>query len=220
LSSGAADVGRLASSKSQIRNPKSEIEPRRLSSATTNKERDPENRYLWRMNLGQMEAEVLRDSILFLADELDLTPVGYPLPNADAEKSRHRSLYFECFPEPNGQSQFAELFDAPNPTECYRRTQTIVPQQALALANSKLSNDHSRALARRLAQKLPSDATADAAAFITSAYEQILTRGPTERELAACQDFLAKQSKTTKPDAARASLVHALFNHNDYVTIR
>src|SRR5207253_4629618 len=95
-----------------------------------NGSKDPENRYLWRMNPGQMEAEVLRDSILLLADELDLAPVGYPLPNAEAEKSRHRSLYFECFPEPNGQSQFAELFDAPNPTECYRRSQTIVPQQA------------------------------------------------------------------------------------------
>jgi hypothetical protein len=60
----------------------------------------------------------------------------------------------------------------------------------------------------------------DEVAFITAAYEQILTRRPTEQELAACRDFLAKQSTTTKPDAARASLIHALFNHNDFVTIR
>jgi hypothetical protein len=181
---------------------------------------DRDNRYLWHMNPGQMEGEVLRDSLLVLADELDLTPAGFPLPNADAEKSPHRSLYFECFPEPNGQSQFAEMFDPPNPTECYRRSQTIVPQQALALSNSKLSNDSSRRLAQRLVQKLPSDATADESAFITAAYEQILTRRPTEPELDTCRDFFAKQSKTTKPDAARASLVHALFNHNDFVTIR
>src|SRR5215510_13933549 len=122
------------------------------------------------MNPGQMEAEVLRDSILHLSGELDLSPVSYPLPNAEAEKSCHRSLYFECFPEPNGQSQFAEMFDAPNPTECYRRTQTIVPQQALALTNSKLSNERSRALAQRLAEEFASKVAGDEADFITAAY--------------------------------------------------
>jgi len=200
--------------------PDGEMEQSLLRSAATNKKLDPENRYLWRMNPGQMEAEVLRDSILFLADELDFATVGYPLPNADAERSRHRSLYFECFPEPNGQSQFAEIFDAPNPTECYRRSQTIVPQQALALANSKLSQDRSRALARRLAINLPADSAGAEVGFVIAAYEQILTRQPTQQELGACRDFLAKQSGSSDPNAARVSLIHVLFNHNDFVTIR
>jgi hypothetical protein len=167
-----------------------------------------------------MEAEVLRDSILHLAGDLDLAPVGYPLPTALAETNRHRSLYFECFPEPNGASQFAELFDAPNPTECYRRTQTIVPQQALALTNSKLSHERSHALARRLAQDFADTPDSEETGFITAAYEQVLTRPPTEPELSACRDFFAKRSNITPPDTARTSLVHALFNHNDFVTIR
>ncbi|PYM16269.1 MAG: colicin uptake protein [Verrucomicrobia bacterium] len=191
------------------------------ASERINASTDSGNRYLWRMNSGQMEAEVLRDSILHLAGELDLTPVGYPLPNADAEKSHRRSLYFECFPEPNGQSQFAEIFDAPNPTECYRRTQTIVPQQALALTNSKLSNERSHALAQRLAEKLAHANDSDGTDFITAAYEQVLTRRPTDEELAACRDFLVKQSKAAKGgDSARASLIRVLLNHNDFVTVR
>jgi len=182
---------------------------------------DPENRYLWRMNPGQMEAEVVRDSILHLAGELDLAPVGYPLPTTLAETNRHRSLYFECFPEPNGASPFAELFDAPNPTECYRRTQTIVPQQALALTNSKLSHERSRALEQRLAQKLAHTSDREETDFVTAAYEQVLARRPTAEELNACRDFLAKQFTASKDhDAAFASLIHALFNHNDFVTIR
>jgi hypothetical protein len=181
---------------------------------------DPENHFLWRMNAGQMEAEVVRDSLLHLAGELDLAPVGYPLPNAAAETNRHRSLYFECFPEPNGASQFAELFDPPSPTECYRRTQSIVPQQALALANSKLSNDRSRALAQQLMQKLDPNDRDDPTGVITAAYEQILTRAPTADELEACREFLTRQSSVAKPESARASLVHALFNHNDFVTVR
>jgi len=173
------------------------------------------------MNPGQTEAEVVRDSILYLSGELDLAPVDYPLPTAVAETNRHRSLYFECFPEPNGASPFAELFDAPNPTECYRRTQTIVPQQALALANSKLSHERSRALAQRLAQQFGHTPVNDDTDFITAAYEQVLVRRPTAEELTACRDFLAKQLTVAKErDAAFASLVHALFNHNDFVTIR
>jgi hypothetical protein len=191
-----------------------------LTSAATNKELDPENHWLWRMNTGQMEAEVVRDSILHLAGELDLAPVGYPLPTAVAETNRHRSLYFECFPEPNGASQFAELFDAPNPAECYRRTQTIVPQQALALTNSRLSHECSSALAQRLAEQFAHAADGGEADIIVAAYEQVLTRRPTDEELAACREFLANQSTATKPESARASLIHVLMNHNDFVTIR
>jgi hypothetical protein len=178
---------------------------------------DPGNRWLWRMNAGQMEAEVVRDSMLQLSGELEPTRGGAPLPNAEAETSKRRSLYFECFPEPNGQSAFAELFDAPSPMECYRRTSTIVPQQALALANSALSFERSRAAAQRLIECL---GPCDEDKFIAAAYEQVLSRLPTEDELVRCREFFAKQSSARSIDAARCSFVHVLFNHNDFVTIR
>jgi hypothetical protein len=192
---------------------------RRASTGTESK--GPENRRLWRMNSGRMEAEALRDSLWHVAGELDPASVAYPLATAAAETDRHRSLYFECFPEPNGASQFAEQFDAPNPNECYRRTETIVPQQALALTNSKLSRDCSRALAQRMAAEFPPAPDRDEADFITAAYEQVLVRRPTGAELVACREFLAQQSSAAKePGHARASLIHVLFNHNDFVTIR
>jgi hypothetical protein len=62
-----------------------------------------------------MEAEVVRDSVLHLAGSLDLTIGGRPIPNAEAEKSKRRSLYFECFPEPGGTSTFAETFRSGDP---------------------------------------------------------------------------------------------------------
>src|SRR5262249_13630927 len=37
---------------------------------------DPENRYLWRMNARRMEAEVVRDSVLHVAGQLDETLGG------------------------------------------------------------------------------------------------------------------------------------------------
>ena len=42
--------------------------------------RDPENQYLWRMNPLRMEAQVIRDGLLHLSSELDLTIGGQELP--------------------------------------------------------------------------------------------------------------------------------------------
>jgi hypothetical protein len=185
---------------------------------------DPENRALWRMNAGQMETEVVRDSILQLAGELDPTIGGQTLENEEQPKSHRRSLYFACFPEGGGVSQFNALFDPPNPAECYRRTRTVIPQQALALTNSQLAVDESRVVAGKL--WAPCASSADCVQqFITSAFEQILSRRPSAGETTTCEAFLAKQEalhagQPIAAAAARESLVRSLFNHNDFVTIR
>ncbi|HEV7406398.1 MAG TPA: PSD1 and planctomycete cytochrome C domain-containing protein [Chthoniobacteraceae bacterium] len=181
---------------------------------------DPENRALWRMNAGRMETEVVRDSILQLAGELDPQLGGPTLENTEQPKSHRRSLYFACFPEGGGSSEFNALFDPPSPAECYRRTRTVIPQQALALTNSQVVVDESRVLAGKLG-----DAAASVEQFITAAFEQILTRPPTAGEVTACEAFLSKQEalnqgKPIAAAAARESLVRSLFNHNDFVTIR
>ncbi len=179
---------------------------------------DPENRWLSRMNPGRMEAEVVRDSILHLAGALDPRMGGQELENKDALTTTRRSLYYSFNPESDGRSEFSALFDAPDPNECYRRTRSVIPQQALALTNSKLVHDHTPAIAKRLGAP-----TSDKAAFITAAFEQILTRPPTRAELAECKAFLQQQSTAVPKDGearARESLVRALLNQNDFVTVR
>ncbi|MBM3848348.1 MAG: DUF1553 domain-containing protein, partial [Verrucomicrobia bacterium] len=176
---------------------------------------DPENKTYWRMNAGQLESEAVRDSILHVAGELDFGHSGPPLPNSQAEDSRVRSIYFECFPEPGGASEFAEMFDAPSPMECYRRTETIVPQQALAMANSRLSSERSRALAARLATRFQAEGEEGPDAFIRAAFETVLSRQPRPAEHEAAREFL----RDTK-ESGHQSLLHALFNHHDFVTIR
>ncbi len=167
-------------------------------------ETDPDNHFLWRMNPSRMEAEVVRDSVLHLAGALDPKMGGQELENTEAETSARRSLYFSCHPEVGGRSAMAAMFDAPEPTDCYRRTSSVLPQQALVMTNSKLVHDHSAALARQIG--------ADAPDFITAAFEHILSRAPTEVELSSCRDFLKQGSKE--------SLVRVLVNHNDFVTVR
>ena len=169
-----------------------------------NLQRDPDNHFLWHMNPSRMEAEVVRDSVLHLAGALDTEFGGQELENTESESSMRRSLYFSCHPETGGRSTMAAMFDAPEPTDCYRRTSSVLPQQALVLTNSKLVHDHSAALVRCIG--------ADAPDFITAAFEHVLSRTPTEIELVSCHDFLKQGSKE--------SLVRVLLNHNDFVTVR
>ena len=175
---------------------------------------DSENRWLGRMNPGQMESEVVRDSVLFVAGDLDFTAGGPPTPNTEAEKSHRRSLYFEYFPEPGGNSAFGEVFDPPSSLECYRRTTTVVPQQALALSNSTLAANSSRRVVQELSSGL------DDARFVYAAFEMVLARRPTGPEVDASRDFLTRTATGDSAEAARISLVRVLLNHHDFVTIR
>jgi hypothetical protein len=165
---------------------------------------DPDNRFLWRMNPSRMEAEVVRDSVLHLAGALNAKFGGQELENTESETSTRRSLYFSCHPETGGRSAMAAMFDAPEPTDCYRRSRSVLPQQALVLTNSKLVHNHSAALVRQIGQDAPD--------FIIAAFEHVLSRPPTADELASCRDFLKEGSKE--------SLMRVLLNHNDFVTVR
>jgi hypothetical protein len=202
---------------------------------------DPDNRWLWHFAPHRMEAEVVRDSILFAAGELDSRMGGLELENDQAATSRRRSLYFSIYPEGGGAMKFVEVFDAPNPCDCYRRSESLIPQQALALTNGELPLNASRLLARGLWEQI-GGGQADEAAFVAAAFEQVLSRRPTDAEWTACLAFLRKQgdlyqSAAAKQQAsqspagvvppspdprmrARESLVRTLFSHNNFVTIR
>ena len=184
---------------------------------------DSENRLLTRMNIGRMEAEVVRDSILHLAGELDGKLGGQELENKDMPTTTRRSLYYAVFPELGGAGEFTGLFDAPDPNECYRRSRSIVPQQALALTNSKLVHDHSANLARRLRAALPEAERAQPAALVTAAFEQVLNRVPSAKEQRECEQFLlGVDGKGGAEILAKRSeaLIRVLLSHHDFLTIR
>lgn len=185
---------------------------------------DPENRFLWRYTPARMEAETLRDSVLFVSQELEQWRGGKEIDQSQGLTSHRRSLYFAHHGE--ARMEFLELFDVAVPSDCYQRTASVRPQQALALTNSELTLAQSRRLAAALwttqADEMESEKEGK---FIAAAFEQVLGRTPTGAEQAASRMFLTSQRELAKsqPDPAaraRESLVHALFNHNDFVTVR
>jgi hypothetical protein len=183
---------------------------------------DRDNTYLWCMNSRRLEAEVVRDCVFFLAGKLDLTMGGPDIPHQQGLTTPRRSLYFQHAQEK--QMEFLKIFDEAAVTECYRRKESIIPQQALALNNSELVRRQASGLAHALITM------ADANAFIVAAFERVLSRPPTSEEQAECRRFLQQREKRytdgkyqASLDArakARESLVHVLLNHNDFVTVR
>jgi hypothetical protein len=193
----------------------------RLSSSNAasgaNRALDSDNQWLWRMNPRRMEAEVVRDSLLYVSGQLDESLGGAEVPADQAERVFRRSLYFKH--SGVDQAKLLQLFDGASVIECYRRRESIIPQQALAMSNSRESLNASRLIAQRLSAECAADGD-----FIAAAFEIVLGRRPSDSESAECLAFLqqpiAAASSTEPRLRARESLVHVLLNHNDFVTIR
>ncbi|HUQ68980.1 MAG TPA: DUF1553 domain-containing protein, partial [Planctomycetaceae bacterium] len=173
--------------------------------ADRNRAVDPDNALHWKAELRRLEAEAVRDSVLAVSGSLDLTRGGPDIDYAEGEKNPRRSVYLRHAYEK--QMTFLLLFDVASPNECYRRSESIVPQQALALANSSLVHGNAEKLAKAMEGESADD-------FIAQIYERILGRSPWDEERAACREFLQAG------DHARRDLIRVLMNHNDFVTVR
>jgi hypothetical protein len=180
------------------------------ASMTASKAIDPDNRYHWRFNTLRLEAEAVRDSVLLSSRLLDTKVGGPDISHDSGETVYRRSLYFRTAYEK--QMTMMVLFDAANPSECYIRRPSIVPQQALVLANSTLC----RVASRTLADRLWNETNQDSKEFIRLLFLSTLNRLPSEAEYASCSDYLGQSSVSL----SHQSLAHVLMNHNDFVTVR
>ena len=188
----------------------------------TTLERDPDNDYYWRRRPVRMESQVVRDSMRHLAGALDLAIGGPSIDPDQGENQGRRSLYF--LHSRDQQHPFLAMFDDAEILACYRRSESILPQQALALVNSGLALDLAEQVARRLGNELASSTDES---FIESAFQEILGMMPNEEERRLCQKLLVDtmvhlgdRSVSDPKERARRNLVQALFNHNDFITIR
>lgn len=146
---------------------------------------------------------------------------GPPVTPASEDDSRRRSLYF--FHSNNERNLFLTTFDSPLVTECYRRNQSVVPQQALAMTNSRLVLDSSKPIAEEIVNGMGSSAAeADNSAFVRSAYVLLLGTSPHDDELGACQQAIDKwrHLPNATSENCQSYLVWSLLNHNDFITLR
>jgi hypothetical protein len=182
---------------------------------------DAINQYYWRRMPVRMESQIVRDSVLHLAGVLD-PKMGGPTENPNDKNVRRRSLYFTQ--SRDARNAFVAMFDDADIQQCYRRTESIVPQQALAMANSRLTLEMSEKLAERISADETVESDGDSA-FIREVFELLLARKPTSDEATVCLATMKElrgtlAERADKNQRAQTAIVHAILNHNDFVTIR
>jgi hypothetical protein len=198
----------------------------RMSSSSKGRDpellKDPDNKKIWRRLPIRLESEAVRDSLLSLSNAMDWSRGG-PSISADAQAaSTRRSLYF--FHSNNERNLFLTTFDGPMVKECYRREQSVVPQQALAMINGSLSQDASKAIVSLLEAELRESRRDSDTDFVEDAFLYVTGMRPSESavraSLKAFEQWKTGVPVSTATASARAAFLWVLLNHNDFVTLR
>jgi mono/diheme cytochrome c family protein len=179
----------------------------RMSSVPSSRARelDPENDRLSHFDLRRLTAEEVRDSILAVSGNLNLQktdgPSVYPVipPEVLAGQSQPGNGWGHSTPhEAAARSVFVyvkrslavpllAVFDMPDPdATCPVRFTTTQPSQALALLNSRFSNEQAGLFADSLRRE-----SGDPATQVRLALRRVLQRSPTDREVERGLRFLA-----------------------------
>ena len=157
------------------------------SMAERNREIDPENRLLWRMNRRRLSFEEWRDTMLAASEELDprMGGRGVDLFSAAPENLR-RTLY--GFVDRQFLPNTLRDFDFANPDlHIAQRSETTVSQQALFAMNHPFAASRARALAATLDEAQ----LADPADRVRRLYQRVYQRDPTDAQLDAALAFVA-----------------------------
>lgn len=185
--------------------------------------KDPEDVFYWRFAPKRLEAEAIRDSMLFASGKLNPTMFGpgvkprihpsiiatgstpkWPVVDKEGPEHWRRSVY--VFIKRSVLHPLMEGFDAPTATQsCEKRLHTTVPTQALMLLNNEFVGEQ----ARFLAERVRLEAGDDAGKQIDRAFWLTLCRAPTAKERDLALDFLKTQPL--------ADFCHVLFNLNEFV---
>lgn len=175
---------------------------------------DADNRLLWHMNRKRLDAEAIRDSLLYIAGELDETRGGSNIkPGTKIEygyvfDTRRRSVYMPVFR--NTLPEIFATFDFADPNiQVGRRTTSTIAPQALLLMNSPFVIERAQAAARRLRQRSELTTTER----VKRAYLETLGRPPTPAELKKSLHFI---TTATDDDARWPLLYQTLFATIDF----
>ena len=150
---------------------------------------DPSNRLLWRANRRRLDVESMRDAMLAISGELDLT-LGGPPEGLSEDSNARRTLY--GYVSRRKLDPTLALFDFPNPNaSAEQRLASSTPVQQLFLMNSEFIAQRAEALATR-ADLIGEE---DPAAKVERLYRLVLGRQVRPDELSACLDFVGASAE-------------------------
>ncbi len=187
---------------------------------------DPDNRLLSRFNRRRLEAEAIRDSILFVSGRLNPEMYGLPifpkLPDGIEERvkysnskwatdtgpeSRKRSIYI--YQQRTLTMPFMQSFDGLVCEDTLpKRSTSITPLQALEMYNGTLTQEE----APHFADRCFNDASANPEDRLSLAFKRALGRHPSSREVQLLGDYTTSREGMTQ-------LARILFNTSEFIYV-
>lgn len=177
-------------------------------------DKDPANMLYSHFNRQRLDAEELRDSMLFAAGDLDLKDTSGPSEPFGPTNLR-RTVF--CKVSRFKLNNYLLIFDFPNPSfTAEQRFSSNVPLQQLYLMNNPFVYDQASVLADRV-HNLPTQEDR-----ITQAYEYVYQRKPTAAELQLGLKFLSSTPEKPgytvvgEPATAWREYAHVLLSSNEF----
>ncbi len=160
---------------------------------------DPANQLYWRMNRRRLDFEAMRDTLLAVSGNLDLTQGGRGVEMTTEPPTVRRTVY--GFVERQNLPGLFRTFDFASPDATSgQRFSTTVPQQALFLMNSPFVVDRAKGLlARPEIKTLKSEEQT-----IQQLYQIAFQRAADKDEVKLAQQFIAAQTVAAAPAEAPA----------------
>lgn len=207
---------------------------------------DPDNRWLSRMPLKRLDAEALRDTLLFVAGKLDERPFGPPDPvtvrpdglvtSQPTDRGWRRSIYIQQ--RRTEIPTILENFDLPRMgPNCVERPQSNVAPQALHLLNNQFVHNLANAMSKRiLAESVISEPYTDQqlSALVDRGYRLSFARSPGEAERQRAVRAIQQLQRAWKEETnaagqplsdteslkkAFANFCHAMMNSAEFLYI-
>ena len=191
--------------------------------------KDPNNTLWWRADRRRLDAESIRDALLYVSGELDETVGGaHPFPPVHTWGFTQHNQFFANYDNRQRtvyqmqqrlrKHPFLALFDGadPNSSTAVREPSTT-PLQSLFMMNDKFAHEQAAKFAARMTQ-----GEADETRQITRAFLTLYARPPQPDELKLATDYLANfreklAAKKLSADQAWPSLARALLGANEFL---
>ncbi|MEL6105236.1 MAG: DUF1553 domain-containing protein [Planctomycetota bacterium] len=182
---------------------------------------DSDNRLLWRYTARRLDAESLRDNILFVSGQINLQRGGPPY--QDFETHVHNSQFYKMVDRDHpdvyrrtiyrtwirsGRSQLLDVFDCPDPsTTAPKRTVTTTPLQALTMMNSSFTLRMADRFAERVSREAGDDPREQADRVYRLAYGRRIDR----EEATSATRFIN--------DYSLSAFCRAVLNSNEFIHV-
>jgi hypothetical protein len=201
------------------------------SLATTAGSNDPNNTLWWHTERHRLDAESVRDALLFISGDLDPSPGGaHPFPPVYTWAFTQHHQFFAVYDNHKRsvyqmqqrlrKHPFLALFDgADTNSSTATREPSTTPLQSLFMMNDKFAHEQAAHFASRLTM-----IETDEARRVDRAFRMLYARPPEPEEIRMATDYLSQMrsqlaAKELSTDQAWPSLIRALVGANEFFYI-